>query len=192
MGLLDRLKGGNTRAITELFVLVHPFFDFSEFGTPKSQWDKFRSMWEMSIKSAAQRPGCFAIVYFNDILMKNPSLEEVRRLYISKESKAMGELVHSSFGRSRYLFIAAMNLAFPGLAHDSSVEERLDKEKVTVNIRGVYATRCVSDAKIGIRDAYNIPEERILIDFSESVFAEDYLAEEHGFPDNLLTRFALY
>ncbi len=192
MGIIKKLFGyeemqsSYNQTITHIFVLVHPYCDFGMYTLPE-QHVKFKKLWEQSIKDASADSGCFAVLYLND-RGKNPTIEEVRKMYLPEDELNIAELIHAFFGRERYLFIAAMNLYFPGLVRHPSIDGRFDSETVEVSIRGVYADRCVDDAKKGIRDAYGIPPEHITILYEESVFAEKKFADEHGFLDNLLKR----
>ena len=183
--LISSIKRNRGTPINELYLLVHPFCDFSN----EEQIKQFREIWMDSISDASKIDGAYAITYFAGLPSDRDDPNKFKFYFDkpSKEELEIGKHVQKSFGKNRSKFVLIQNI-YPYIVwtHDENIESRIvNPEELTISARGVYAERCVNDGRLAAIEAYKIPDKNSSIIYEESIFGEKHIAEKHGFPLNI-------
>jgi len=183
--LISSIKKNGDSPIDELYLLVHPFYDFSN----GEQVEQFREIWMDSIYDASKREGAFAITYFAGLPSDRDEPNKFK-FYSDKPSKEeleIGKHVQKSFGKNRSKFVLIHNI-YPHIlwTYDENIESRIvNPEDLIISARGVYAEICVNDGRLVAIEAYKVPETNSSIVYGESIFREKHIAERYGFPSNI-------
>ena len=183
--LIGSFKRNEDTPINELYLLVHPFYNFSN----EEQIKQFREIWMDSISDVSKRDGAFAITYFSGLPSDRDEPNKFKFYFDkpSKEELEIGKHVQQSFGKNSSKFVL-IKIIHPSIArtYDENIGSRIVNPKnLLITARGVYAESCVNDARLAAVEAYKVPEENSSIVYQESIFGKKQIAEKYGLPSNV-------